>query len=276
MKLTVKPIIEPALFHQVRFCWGARAPSVVPPRVVSSPTLLTGLLKCAGCGAGMTLATGKGGRYRYYKCNTRIGKGIDYCESDNLPMQKLDALVLNSLADRVFTAARVRLMLEALARQSKESGKAQQRQLATLKRELAAVTSGMERLYEGIEKGVIKLDDTLRERIDQLQTQRTALLTDIAAVKTKTPVPAHVLQQKHIDAFTRLLREKLLENGAFAKDYLRLLVHEIRVNRREMKISGSYAALAQAVAGNPGNSIGVPRFAPKWLPDLGSNQGPAD
>ena len=37
-----------------------------------------------------------------------------------LPMQKLDAMVRNSLADRVFTAARVRLMLEALARQTKD------------------------------------------------------------------------------------------------------------------------------------------------------------
>jgi hypothetical protein len=55
----------------------------------------------------MTLAAGKGGRYRYYKCNTRISKGIVYCESENLPMQKLDAMMLNSLADRVFTAARV-------------------------------------------------------------------------------------------------------------------------------------------------------------------------
>jgi hypothetical protein len=95
-------------------------------------------------------------------------------------------------------------------------------------------------------------------------------------VKVKATVPAQVLQQKHIDAFTRLLREKLLENGAFAKEYLRLLVHEIQVNRREMKISGSYAALAQAVAGNPGDPVGVPRFAPKWLPDQGSNLGPAD
>ena len=86
----------------------------------------------------MTQATGKSGRYRYYKCTTRIGKGIDYCESDNLPMQKLDALVLNSLADRVFTAVRVRLMLEALARQAKDSGKQQQRQLETLNRELVA------------------------------------------------------------------------------------------------------------------------------------------
>ena len=276
VKLTVEPIIDPALFRRVQLRRGARAPAAIAPRVVSSPTLLTGLLKCACCGAGMTLATGKGGRYRYYKCNTRIGKGIDYCESDNLPMQKLDALVLHSLADRVFTAARVRLMLEALGKHAKESGKQQQRQLATLNQELAALTRGMERLYEGIEKGVIKLDDTLRQRTDQLQAQRQAILTDIAGLKTKATVPAHVLQQKHIDAFTKLLRAKLLENGLFAKEYLRLLVHEIRVNKRDVKITGSYAALAQAVVGNLGDSVGVPRFAPKWLPDQGSNLGPAD
>ena len=233
--------------------------------MVSSPTLLTGLLKCDCCGAGMTLATGKGGRYRYYKCNTRIGKGIDYCQSDNLPMQKLDAMVLNSLADRVFTAARVRLMLESLARQAKDSGKQQQRQLETLNRELAAVTRGMERLYEGIEQGVLKLDDTLRQRTDKLQAQRQAILTDIARLKTKATVPAHILQQKHIDTFTRLVREKLLENGAFAKEYLRLLVSEIRVNKREVQITGSYAALAQAAAGNPDDFMSVPRFAPTWL-----------
>ena len=243
-------------------------PPPCAPRVVSSPTLLTGLLKCACCGAGMTLATGKGGRYRYYKCNTRIGKGIDYCQSENLPMQKLDALVLNTLADRVFTAARVRLMLEALARHAKESGKEQQRQLATLNRELAAVSQGMERLYAGVEKGVLKLDDTLRQRTDQLQAQRQAILTDIAGLKSKTTLPAYVLQQKHIDAFTKLLRAKLLENGPFAKEYLRLLVQEIRVNKREVKITGSYHALAQAVAGNPNDATGVPRFAPKWLPEV--------
>jgi site-specific DNA recombinase len=101
-------------------------------------------------------------------------------ESENLPMQKLDALVLNSLSDRVFTAARVRLMLEALARQAKDSGREQQRQLKTLNRDLAAATRGMERLYEGVEQGVLKLDDTLRQRTDKLQAQRQAILTDIA------------------------------------------------------------------------------------------------
>ena len=49
------------------------------------------------------------------------------------------------------------------------------------------------------------------------------------------------LQKKHIDAFTQPVREKLLANGAFAKEYLRLLPQEIRVNKREVRITGSYA-----------------------------------
>ena len=110
-----------------------------------------------------------------------------------------------------------------------------------------------------IAKGVIKLADMLRQRTDQLRTQRQAILTAIAGLKTKATVPAHVLQQKHIDAFTQLLRAKLLENGPFAKEYLRLLVQEIRVNQREVKVTGSYAALAQAVAGNPCDATGVER-----------------
>jgi site-specific DNA recombinase len=70
-----------------------RTLQVKPARVVNSPTLLTGLLRCAKCGAGMTLATGKGGQYRYYKCNTRIGQGIDACDTPAVPMTKLDAAV---------------------------------------------------------------------------------------------------------------------------------------------------------------------------------------
>ena len=49
----------------------------------------------------MTLATGKGGRYRYYKCNTRIAKNNHDCDTPAIPMEKLDTLVLQALADKV-------------------------------------------------------------------------------------------------------------------------------------------------------------------------------
>jgi hypothetical protein len=65
VRMMVEPIIEKSVFEAVQAHKAARAPSITPPRVVNSPTLLTGLLKCGCCGASMTLATGKGGRYRY-------------------------------------------------------------------------------------------------------------------------------------------------------------------------------------------------------------------
>ncbi|MBK7487497.1 MAG: recombinase family protein [Nitrospira sp.] len=110
--IKVDPIVGQELFLAVKEKLESRSPERVPPRVVNCPTLLTGLLKCGACGAGMTLATGKGGKYRYYKCSSRILKGKDTCTSENLPTELVDRLVLSSLADRVFTPSRVQTMLE--------------------------------------------------------------------------------------------------------------------------------------------------------------------
>ena len=80
-----------------------------------------------------------------------------------------------------------------------------------------------------------------------------------------------------IDAFARVLRGKLLGNKAFAKQYLRLLVTEIRVEGKQLLVSGSNAALAQVVAGTKMDTPdGVPTFSSNWLPEEGSNLRPAD
>ena len=39
----------------------ARNPKVMPARVISGPTMLTGLIHCAKCGGAMTIRTGKAG-----------------------------------------------------------------------------------------------------------------------------------------------------------------------------------------------------------------------
>jgi len=136
--INVDPIIDENVFKRVEGRRKARNPENVPPRVVNSPTLLTGLLKCGNCGAGMTLATGKGGRYRYYKCNTRIKKGVG-CESHNVPMGRLDDLVLEALADKVFTPRRVGSMLKGLIERMKKSRGSQTERLKRLNRELSEV-----------------------------------------------------------------------------------------------------------------------------------------
>jgi hypothetical protein len=53
-------LIDQATFDAVQPHLRARNPKVTPARVVSGPTLLTGICFCADCGGAMTLRTGKG------------------------------------------------------------------------------------------------------------------------------------------------------------------------------------------------------------------------
>jgi DNA invertase Pin-like site-specific DNA recombinase len=67
----VPPLIDQSTFDAVQTHLRARNPNVTPARVVSGPTLLTGICFCAECGGAMTLRTGKGGRYRYYNARSK-------------------------------------------------------------------------------------------------------------------------------------------------------------------------------------------------------------
>jgi hypothetical protein len=71
VEMAVPPIIAKAEFEAVQALLKSRSPALTAPRIVSGPTLLTGICLCAACGMAMTLRTGKSGRYRYYKCSTK-------------------------------------------------------------------------------------------------------------------------------------------------------------------------------------------------------------
>lgn len=71
----VEPIIDGKTFDDLQAALKARNPKATPPRTVTGPILLTGLATCVSCHGGMTLRTGKSGRYRYYACATCAQKG---------------------------------------------------------------------------------------------------------------------------------------------------------------------------------------------------------
>lgn len=276
VRMAVDPIIEKSTFEVVQARKASRAPSVIPPRIVNSPSLLTGLLKCGGCGAGMTLATGKGGRYRYYKCNTRISKGIKLCDSHSHPMEKLDSLILTALADKIFDPKRVKTMLSDMKKQLKTAQESQDDGLKKLTKELEELKVKTERLYEAVEEGYLPLDSSLQERSHKLQARKQELLIQVAGYRRQQQLPD--IKQNQLEAFTKALRSKLLDRpSGFGKEYLKLLVSEIRINGHQAVITGSYSALAHAIDESKMDSLDrVPRFVPNWLPDQGSNLGPAD
>jgi site-specific DNA recombinase len=110
-----------------------------------------------------------------------------------------------------------------------------------------------------------------------LQARRQEILTEIAGLRRQRELPTVLLTPSKVQAFTRALRTRLLGNRDFAKEYLHLLVDVIRLDGDTVTVTGSHAALAGlALDENLGTHHRVPRFVPNWLPDLGSNQGPAD
>ena len=277
IKVQVPVVVEEEAFARAQARRHSRAPALIAPRVVGSPTLLTGLLKCGHCGAGMTLVTGKGGRYRYYKCNTRIGKGNHLCEGKPVPMEKLDTLVLDALAEKVFTPERLRVLLQELKAKHKAAHAEQDNQLKALSKELEELQKGAERLYEAVEKGLLPLDASLQDRAHKLQARRQGVLTELAGLRRQKAVPLNNLTPKQLNAFSSAIRGKLQDrSSAFGKEYLRLFVNEIKLTGKRLEISGSYGALAQGIQQMKTGTDVVPAFVSDWLPDLGSNQGPAD
>jgi hypothetical protein len=65
--------------HVVQALLKTRSRALTAPRIVSGPTLLTGICFCAACGMAMTLRTGKSGRYRYCTCSTKARQGETGC-----------------------------------------------------------------------------------------------------------------------------------------------------------------------------------------------------
>jgi Recombinase zinc beta ribbon domain len=102
-----KRLIDSAEFEAVQTLLKSRSPAMIAPRIVSGPTLLTGICFCAGCGGAMTVRTGKSGRYRYYTCCTKARQGATGCPGRTVPMEKLDNLVAEYIEQRLLQPRRL-------------------------------------------------------------------------------------------------------------------------------------------------------------------------
>jgi len=225
----VEPILNEETFDRVVERRQSRNPDRIPPRVVSSPTLLTGLVRCGVCGATMTIATGKGGHYRYYKCSARLRRGTE-CRNGNAPMPTIDRMVLTTLTDKVFTDDRVRKMLLLLQEERWQTGQEQQVFLKQLRAELEKNRQATGKLYEAVEKGLLPLNEMLTERAHKLEARRKEILTEMAGIRRESEMPKDLLSEKNVRVFCNALKKRLHDpESGFGKQYLRLLVKDVRM-----------------------------------------------
>jgi len=269
-------IVDRKIFEVAQKLLDERNPKKTPPRTVTNGILLGGLVRCGSCGGSMTLRVGKGGRYRYYACCNKARIGATACKGNVLPMPKLDALITDTLLNRVLVPERVGTLIEEMRKETKRRGggiTGQVRELVARERELAG---RMDRLLQAVEEGTVRDRDSVRQRIDVIETSLSEVRREKLVIDEQIAAANRPLSPQQIARAIAGLSD-LLRNGdlQLRKAYLRLFIETIEVHDGEIIVTGSRDAVAKAVQPPPGNpSNSVPVFVQEWRPRRDLNARP--
>src|SRR6266852_7126402 len=210
VEMTVPPIIEAAEFEAVQTLLKTRSPALTAPRIVSGPTLLTGICFCAGCGKAMTLRTGKGGRYRYYTCSTKARQGETGCKGRTVPMNKLDRVVADHIEHRLLQSKRLEEILSSVLDHREERAERRTTHIAELRKRAAEADAKLKRLYDAIENGIADLSDpTLKDRIGELKATRDQARLDAERAEDATERAGPTITPQALKTFARTARKRM-------------------------------------------------------------------
>jgi site-specific DNA recombinase len=249
--VSVPPIVSREEFERVQEILASRAPRKAAPRVTTSPVLLTGIANCATCGRGMTLRTGKSGRYRYYTCASAAHLGHSVCPGRSVPMSSLDDAVVGVLADAVLKPERLTRILEAYIAQSSKGDATRRERLARARKEVTEAAAKKTRLMKLVSAGALEPDDPqLVEELKGAETRRRQAEEEIALLEGQAQsVEPRAITPTKVERLGAAIREALRTGTSeFRRAYVRLFVQEVVVDDTEIRVCGPTVALAGAVA----------------------------
>lgn len=276
IKVPVPSIIEPALFDTAQARLVRNNPKVTPPRVVNSPTLLTGIAKCGKCGSLMRLRTGKSGRYRYYTCSAKADVGKTACTGTSVSMPKLDSAVISELEHRIFQPERLTEMLQGLTQRNAGLTATIEADLKLLRSDKRQFDKRLDNLYDAIETGTMKADQRFVDRIDGLKSALEAQKRKIRTKEQALQSTGFSITPKSVDVFASAMRERLHgKNPQFRKAYVHHFIQEIVVEKDRATLKGSKLAI-MAAASLKDQSKMVPSFEQEWCTGKDSNPRPPD
>ncbi|MBN9698560.1 MAG: zinc ribbon domain-containing protein, partial [Zoogloea sp.] len=219
------------------------------------------------CGAGMTLRTGKSGRYRYYTCAGCAQKGKSHCPGRSIGMPRLDSLVIDHLAQRMFTPERLTRLLVAYTEQSKQQANSHATQVAQARKAVTEAQGRIERLLTLVEQGDMAADDpAMRQRLAAARLARHEAEDRVKRIEAAANASTPVITPAKIDRLGASLRELLSQDDTAArKAYLRLFIDQVVVADDEIRLRGPIEPLAKAAAtGELPPAALVPSFVQTW------------
>lgn len=273
-------VVTEEQFLNVAALRAKRSPKVTPPRQINGVTMLPATIaRCGqpGCGSGLTVRTGKGGRYHYYTCSSRVKVSAQACMLKSIRREKLDKLVLDEVAARVFDRERLGTILSHLVDRSEEVVKRRKQDLALARAELTNADKAITNLLMTIESGAMRPDDPLFvQRMAHNKARKAALETDVQSLDRQIANSKVQINEEMIGAFAGKMAQALRdEKSRFRAEYIRLFIERVDLSDNEIRIRGTKAALERALIHSQISGDGsVPIFDREWCRLQDSNLWP--
>ena len=274
--LKVPNVVGDELFHAANERLRRNTARSIPPRVINGQTLLAGIAHCGKCGSPTRIATGKGGRYRYYKCSSRFKSEGKVCTGCSVPMHKLNDLVIDLLFKVVFSPEHIQTIFPKLIENARRRTQSYGERIDELRNERRRVKNQLERIWRQVSKAELSIDAALKVLIKELQDKSVEIEHTIRRLEQENAIPVNSLsldgRGEFAAAVKRLLREN--ENPKFTQAYLRLVMGRIDIMAGPEKQRSRKAVPSKQTVASEKTGALVPTEKSKWCRTPDSNQRP--
>lgn len=222
-----------------------------PKRIDEKPSLFSGMVYCADCGAVMRLNRKRKG-HSIFKCSTYSKHGAEGCTAHGIQERQLEAIVLDDLR-RVTHYARQkeRLFVEHISRRDAQEAKREvsriQRELDKLRKRETELVTLFKRLYEEnvlgripdeqyelLSAGYIQEREMVKSSIPKLEEQLEQIKNSLSNTERFVAKAKQYMEIKELTPeLLRLFIERIVV-GERSKKYSRTATQEIRIYYRDV------------------------------------------
>lgn len=216
-----------------------------------SSTLLTGLLFCGICRSHMTIISGKGGKYRYYRCSVKTKNGVNLCSCPSVPKEVIESAVTNAIVSSVLTFRRVKSIVSELDKHLQAREKDSRQKLLTLRLKEQQMEVRINKIMDKIGDGELAMDAHTTSYLANAKLVARRAREEISALEDLASTRKVKLSDDFLKLFSEKAREVLSERGPTAKAWLRALVERVEVavdDGSRISIRGRYGSLYRSVA----------------------------
>jgi hypothetical protein len=215
---------------------------ITPPSFVSGPTMLASIAKCghSECGHALAIATGKGGRYRYYRCSRNLRRGETACQGTSIRDVKLESIVIDAMAERLLRTERLQQLLANLLDDSSAALRERQAHLKALRTERTRVEGAIQNMFDFIEHGVVSPRDTnFTARLALQRTRRADLEQEILLVERHVSASDRRVTPDAVARLGEVILSKLRsDDPATRQGYARRFIAKVIVAPQRITIIG--------------------------------------